>query len=573
MSFRRTSLRAAIALFVFGVATNEVVYAAPILTDSFTYPNGALVGQGGWAQTGAVNTTPVQVLNNAVPLTTGQDVNVDFTGSLTTGSGYYGLDINITAAAAAGDYFAHFTEQGSSTNFGGRFFAKSVTGGFQFGIAIGNAGTVYGTTTLAFGTYHATVRYDFVTGAGNDIATVYINPTSSTEGSNTVYATVTGGGTDLANAGNFGFRQGGGTTFPTVTVDNLVVSDDFASASGVSGGGAPVIAATGTGVFGNLLLGATATKNITLTNTGTADTTGLAASGTGTGITYAAPLSTTLTTSGAGATTTAAVTIDTSVAGPITGSATYTAQPGSVVSSPAIAISANVGSTTYGTAITGLTPLNYVTPAIGLTSTVTGVSADGTPKALNTTVKLLYYTNSTVGDTGAVSITMRTRTASEASNTETLQTTGALNVGGKNEGYLVSDVADVTGMIDVGTQTDKFVLQMSYNEALLLGHEEMGAAAGRVILVSRSGTEWVNAVLLNVGAGNTPTFVNRAYAPGDENTLGLYGVDTTNNVVWAVLNHNSEFAVIPEPSTMVLGGVAMLGFAGLGLRRRRQKSV
>ena len=30
-------------------------------------------------------------------------------------------------------------------------------------------------------------------------------------------------------------------------------------------------------------------------------------------------------------------------------------------------------------------------------------------------------------------------------------------------------------------------------------------------------------------------------------TLGDWGVNTANNTVWAVVNHNSEFAVIPSP--------------------------
>jgi autotransporter-associated beta strand protein len=51
-------------------------------------------------------------------------------------------------------------------------------------------------------------------------------------------------------------------------------------------------------------------------------------------------------------------------------------------------------------------------------------------------------------------------------------------------------------------------------------------------------------------------------------TATLTGVNTYTGAT-NIQNHNSEFAVIPEPSTLVLGGLALLGFAGVGLRRRR----
>jgi len=48
--------------------------------------------------------------------------------------------------------------------------------------------------------------------------------------------------------------------------------------------------------------------------------------------------------------------------------------------------------------------------------------------------------------------------------------------------------------------------------------------------------------------------------------LGSFGSDISTNSVWAVIDHNSEFAVVPEPTTLgLLGG----GLAALLLRRRK----
>ena len=54
--------------------------------------------------------------------------------------------------------------------------------------------------------------------------------------------------------------------------------------------------------------------------------------------------------------------------------------------------------------------------------------------------------------------------------------------------------------------------------------------------------------------------------------VGAWGVNTTGNEAWAVLNHASEFAVVPEPSAwtlLAIGGVALCGLAISKRRARR----
>jgi probable HAF family extracellular repeat protein len=98
-----------------------------------------------------------------------------------------------------------------------------------------------------------------------------------------------------------------------------------------------------------------------------------------------------------------------------------------------------------------------------------------------------------------------------------------------------SDVVNISG-----TGSDTIVLQVSYNETQAIsvfGTED----DTRLMWLDPSDSQWKLAVVGN--AGGTPQLVSRAYDPATDFQLGNYGVDTANNVVWAVINHNSAFAV------------------------------
>ncbi len=155
-------------------------------------------------------------------------------------------------------------------------------------------------------------------------------------------------------------------------------------------------------------------------------------------------------------------------------------------------------------------------------------------------------------------------------------------------GGLISQILDLEGMATSGGQsyhgshqTDTFVLQMSYDPSLMqqiwsIG-EATAAAQGRLYLgyldlgsdvtFGTADDHWTRAVDGNFGGisnyvGNHP--YSAAYS-----ALGSYGVDTTNHVVWAVLDHNSQFAAVPESSTFVLLSTGLISLLIHSWRKRR----
>jgi hypothetical protein len=138
---------------------------------------------------------------------------------------------------------------------------------------------------------------------------------------------------------------------------------------------------------------------------------------------------------------------------------------------------------------------------------------------------------------------------------------------------LSSEILSLDGIHTNGSGTDTFLLQMSYDPQIW-GSEEMDAIAKRSLhLVTLDGSEWIRAVDGNFGgtaAWQGDMLVSTVAAGNLATELGWYGVDTSTHVAWAVLNHNSYFAVAPEPSSIILLSIGAFSLLAYVWRRRNR---
>jgi hypothetical protein len=235
------TLSAIMAIALGGIANADIFFQ-----DNFDN-NGALLGLspnvgGVWTITGTSVVNPLTVTGNSLGiLTTGQDAWGALTGVVPATAGnslFTGVDINVSAAQATGDYFLHLSDPaGTTTNFYQRLFVRSSGAGFQLGLQ-SNSGTgtliTYGSTVLNLGqNYRVVTSWDFVSGLANDVFNIYVDPTDATPGNNTPYLagyTWTGNAEPLQLAAA-NFRQGTAANAPTLLADRLVVSNVFADAA------------------------------------------------------------------------------------------------------------------------------------------------------------------------------------------------------------------------------------------------------------------------------------------------------------------------------------------------------
>jgi hypothetical protein len=192
------------------------------------YVDGALVGQDSWTQIGTVATNPIQVTNTAtngvavIQTLGGQDAFRTFAGGPVTPANSTSIqlnaDITLSAAQATGEYFLALTDGGSS-NFNDRVFAKAGTtaGTFQLGLSTGSGGTiVYGADLTIGTTYNIGALYNFVAGATNDTAQLFVNSVAYVAGLTT--------GTDASSLTSILIRQGSNGQGAAGSIDNLSVT-------------------------------------------------------------------------------------------------------------------------------------------------------------------------------------------------------------------------------------------------------------------------------------------------------------------------------------------------------------
>jgi autotransporter-associated beta strand protein len=132
-----------------------------------------------------------------------------------------------------------------------------------------------------------------------------------------------------------------------------------------------------------------------------------------------------------------------------------------------------------------------------------------------------------------------------------------------------SDIMQLTGTAFVPQ-----VLSLSYAPGLA------PAAAQDVYLgwFDPASTSWVNAIDGNFGGassffqGSWGDYLAATPGATPASALGVYGHDPASSTVWAVVDHNSDFAVIvvPEPGTLALAGLGLTVAIATGLRHRRR---
>ncbi len=213
-----------------------------------------------------------------------------------------------------------------------------------------------------------------------------------------------------------------------------------------------------------------------------------------------------------------------------------------------------------GAVVVGTGAVFLVPTGISLTNTVT-VAGGTFNRQVASGASLANAINSTSRITGGQPDTGAALLGGTTSAVATLQSSFSGSSAAGNDVVRLSDVLTLGGVpvVSIPTgQTDTFVLQLTVSNV---------TANSMLGWLDTNSNTWVNAVAGNIG-GVAFFAGDRAYNPLTDFNLGTYGIDTANHTAWAVVDHNSDFAVIavPEPGTW---GLFIAGSCFVLLMRRR----
>ena len=449
---------------------------------------------------------------------TGMDAVKTFTQQ-TTGTVYCSFILNVTSLGTlntTGGYFFGLNE-GTGTSYGATIWAKANGTGYDLGI---NPRTTVANTawTTSAGAKPintpilVVVSYSIVSGTGNDVVKMWINPNPGSTEPTANYIVTNTGGTDLANLNRVLVRQDSATTTPFIEIDEMRIGATWADVTPAGSSSSPSLTPSVSTLTGFTTTAGTASAAQTFTVTGSnlsANVTVTAPTGfevASDGATFGG--SATITQSGGSASGTisvriAAATAQGSPSGTVTLASTG-ATTANVAVSGTVTAAGTPSVTVSPTSATGLT--NYVGQASAPTNyTVTGTNLVSNLVVTASTNAIEVSTNSSTGFTNSFSLA--------PSGSGTLSNTVYVRISAlAPAGAVSATVGNVSGLASNNFTVSGTVTQPALTLVLATNSvaENAGANAttGTVGIPAILGTDLVvNLVSTNTTAATVPSTV------------------------------------------------------------------